>query len=273
MAGPAAHATGSATPETLIQDLLGGEAPSDQTIIVLPLGATEQHGTHLPFETDTLIAQGVCDRLSKQIPVDLDVRILPVEAIGYSPEHMDHAGSKTLAYDEAIERWTQIGEQASKAGVRRFLLLNAHGGNSPLMSIVTQELRVRCSLFAAATSWTRFIKQNGIVSANEEAFGIHGGDIETSVMLALHPELVAMDQARDFPNLQEMLAVNFKHLRAYGPHAFGWKAADLNPLGVTGNAGMATSEKGEALLNLATDGLKQLLQEIAAFDLSLLKDV
>ncbi|MEP0941877.1 MAG: creatininase family protein [Rhizobiaceae bacterium] len=258
----------------MISGLLEGAGPvTDGTIAVLPLGATEQHGQHLPFETDFLIAQGICTRLIGQIENSQDVRFLPVEQVGYSPEHMDHAGSQTLTYGQAIERWVGIGECAAKAGIRRFLILNAHGGNSPLMSIVTQELRVRCSQFAAATSWTRFIKNSGIVSTSEEAFGIHGGDIETSVMLALHPDLVDMDQARDFPNLQEMLAINFKHLRAYGPHAFGWKAADLNRLGVTGNAGLATVEKGEALLELTLAGLKELLEDMAKFDLTLLRDV
>ena len=152
------------------------------------------------------------------------------------------------------------------------MLLNAHGGNSPLMTVVAQELRVRYSLFAVATSWTRFIKGSGIVSPAEEAFGIHGGDIETSVMLALQPDSVLMDQARDFPNLQEALALDYIHLRAYGAHAFGWKAADLNRLGVTGNAGLATAEKGDALLELAIGGITELIYDMAGFDLALLND-
>jgi len=242
----------------------------ENTIVVLPLGATEQHGPHLPLETDSLIARGICERLGKNS--SKDIRFLPVEEIGYSPEHMDFMGSKTLGFDEAINRWVGIGEKAAKAGVKRFVMLNAHGGNSPLMAIVAQELRVRFSMLAVATSWTRFIKEAGIVSPNEEAFGIHGGDIETSVMLALHPELVDRSAARDFPNLQEALGLDYKHLRAYGPHAFGWKAADLNSLGVTGNAGMATAEKGEALLELAVRGLSELLEDVARFDLALLRD-
>ena len=261
-------------PDQLVADLLQHSGPvTSSTIAVLPLGATEQHGKHLPLETDALIADGVCGRLAATSKVtQLDVRFLPVESVGYSPEHMDHPGSQTLTFDEAINRWATIGESAAKAGIRRFVMLNAHGGNSPLMSIVAQELRVRCSQLAVATSWIRFIKQGGIVSASEEAFGIHGGDIETSVMLALHPDRVDMAEARDFPNLQEMLALNFKHLRAYGPHAFGWKAADLNKLGVTGNAGMATAVKGEALLDLAVTGLAELLEDVSKFDLDLLND-
>jgi creatinine amidohydrolase len=242
------------------------------TIVVLPLGATEQHGRHLPVETDSLIVKGVCDRLISRLDPASDIRFLPVEAVGYSPEHMDFTDTRSLTSDAAIRRWIELGQAMKSYGVRRFLLLNAHGGNAPLMSIVAQELRVRCSQLAVATSWTRFIKNSGIVTASEEAFGIHGGDIETSAMLALHPDRVDMHQAEDFPNLQEVLALDFTHLRAYGPHAFGWKAADLNATGVTGNAAMATAKKGEALLELAVKGLGELLEDMQKFDLDLLKD-
>ena len=256
---------------TNISDLNSKEV-NDQALVILPLGATEQHGAHLPFETDTLIAEGVCNRLAAVLGENNQVFVLPAEPVTYSPEHMDHSGSRTLSYDDAIEKWCAIGKAAAQKGVRRLVMMNAHGGNSPLMTIVAQELRVRHSMLAVATSWTRFIKQSGIVTQSEEVFGIHGGDIETSVMLALHPERVEMSKARDFPNLQEMLTLDFKHLRAYGPHAFGWKAADLNALGVTGNAGMASVEKGEALLDLAVNGLKELILETQRFDLSLLRD-
>ncbi|MGI9363785.1 MAG: creatininase family protein [Rhizobiaceae bacterium] len=262
------------TAPTWVSGLKALEADSvtEATIFVLPLGATEQHGKHLPRETDWLIARGVCERLIATLDKKTDVRFLPVEQVGYSLEHMDHEGSQSLSYDDAVSRWVGIGEALTNNGVRRLILLNAHGGNSPIMSIVAQELRVRCSMLAVTTSWTRFVKNSGIVSQAEEDFGIHGGDIETSVMLALHPDLVNLEEARDYPNLQEILAVDFQHLRAYGPHAFGWKAADLNRLGVTGNAGLASAEKGEALIELAVRGLADLIDDVQKFDLSLLHD-
>ena len=252
---------------------LASQPLDEKSIVILPLGATEQHGDHLPFETDSVIAQGICDRLISTLSENIDLSVLPVETIGYSVEHMDHLGSKTLSFDEAINRWISIGQRVSEAGGRRFIMVNAHGGNSPLMTIVAQELRVRFSMLAVSTSWTRFIKQSGLVPANEEAFGIHGGDIETSVMLKFAPDSVDMEKARDFPNLQEALALDHTHLRAYGPHAFGWKATDLNPLGVTGNAGMATVEKGEKLIALSVSGLSELILDVQRFDLSLLRDV
>ena len=239
-------------------------------IAVLPLGAHEQHGPHLPFETDTLIVEGIVARLAERLPADLPVTFLPVEPVGYSIEHMDVHGSKTLGYAEAVERWLAIAEDLHRKGIRKFVMLNAHGGNSPLMTIVATEARVRFNMLAVATSWTRFGLPEGVIAPEEKAIGIHGGEIETSVMLALHPDRVDMTKAADFPSRQSDFATRFTHLRAYGPHAFGWKMADLNRQGVTGNAAAATADKGEKLIGHAVEGLIALLRDMQAFDVSTL---
>ena len=239
-------------------------------IAVLPLGAHEQHGPHLPFETDTIIAEGVARRLAKSVTQDIPVTVLPVEPVGYSIEHMDYEGSHTLTFDEAVNKWVGLGESLAKQGIRKMLLLNAHGGNSPLLTIVATELRVRCNMLCVATSWTRFIKSIDVVSDEEKAIGIHGGDIETSVMLALDASKVDLKKAENFSSKQAEFATSMKHLRAYGPHAFGWKMQDLNPKGVTGNASLATAGKGEALLNKAVEGLTELVTDIHHFDMSIL---
>lgn len=231
-------------------------------IAVLPLGAHEQHGNHLPFETDTIIAQGIADRLSKTLPDGFPVTFLPAEPIGYSIEHLDFAGSKSLTYSEAIERWIAIGAELHGQGLRKLVLLNAHGGNSPLMTVAASELRARLNLFCVATSWTRFVEGGDLITSQEKEFGIHGGDLETSVMLALAPDQVDMGQVASYPSLQETLAQQYRYLRAYGPHAFGWKMQDLNADGVTGDASLATVEKGEAILASVIDGLSALLEEV-----------
>jgi creatinine amidohydrolase len=243
---------------------------SPAAIAVLPLGATEQHGPHLPFETDAIIAAGVAARAKALLPPGLDVAFLPVEKVGYSIEHMDVAGTKTLAFDEAVRRWIGIGEQCLECGIRRFVMLNAHGGNAPLMTVVATELRVRRAMLAVATSWTRFGYPPEIVTPREKALGIHGGLIETSVMLALRPDLVDMGKARDFPSAQEGFERDFTHLRASGPHAFGWKMADLSAAGVAGNAAAATAAAGEAILDHAARGFVELLDDVARFDISAL---
>ncbi len=240
-------------------------------IAVLPLGATEQHGPHLPFETDTIIAEGMVERVKKILPSGLDVKFLPVEPIGYSPEHMDVEGSKTLTFDQAVNRWIGIGEQLAARGIRKLVFLNAHGGNSPLMTIVATELRVRHAMLAVASSWTRFGYPQKWVSPEEKARGIHGGFIETSVMLALRPDLVDMSKAQDFVSAQTRFEQQFMHLRAYGPHAFGWKMSDLSPEGVVGNAAAASAEAGNDILDHAARGFVELLVDVSKFDLTSLR--
>lgn len=260
------------TPSPRSEDSDPAFAPDGRRpIAVLPLGAHEQHGPHLPFETDTLIAEGIAGRLKTALPAGLPVIFLPAESVGYSIEHMDVEGTKTLSFAEAANRWLGIAEGLAKQGIRKFVMLNAHGGNSPIMTVVATEARVRFAVLAVATSWTRFGVPDGVIAPEEKAIGIHGGDIETSVMLALHPDKVDMAKAADFSSRQTEFAVRFRHLRAYGPHAFGWKMSDLNAEGVAGNAAAATAEKGEALIAHAVKGLVELLEDIDAFDVARLR--
>ena len=243
---------------------------SHPTIAILPLGAHEYHGPHLPLETDTLIAEGIATRLKSALPHDPNVLFLETDPIGYSIEHSDRDGTRSLAFNEAIESWLDIADNLTQSGIYKLILLNAHGGNSPLLTIVATEARARFKMLCVATSWTRFGLPEGLISPEDKAIDIHGGTIETSVMLALHPELVDMDKAQDFPSRQNEFARNFKHLRAYGPHAFGWMMRDLNDDGAAGNASVATAEKGEELITHAVQGLAELVEDVARFDISLL---
>ncbi|OCW59407.1 creatininase family protein [Hoeflea olei] len=237
-------------------------------IAILPLGAHEQHGPHLPFETDALIAQAVAERLVAVAPPGVSPELLAVESVGYSIEHMDVTGTRSLAFDEAVTRWLDIAGACAARGTRRLLLLNAHGGNSPLLTVVATEARVRFNMLAVATSWTRFGLPEGLIDPADKALDIHAGDIETSVMLAIRPDLVRLEAARDFPSRQAEYAQRFAHLRAYGPHAFGWKMSDLNADGAAGHASRASAGKGEAILAHAVSGLAELLADMAAFDVS-----
>lgn len=236
------------------------------SIAVLPLGAHEQHGPHLPFETDALIAGEVARRLCAAAPSAIAAELLPVESTGYSIEHMDVSGTRSLGFEEAVNRWIGIASDCADRGIRRLMLLNAHGGNSPLLTIVATEARVRFNMLVVATSWTRFGVPADLVAPEDKAFDIHAGDIETSVMLAIRPDLVRMDALQDFPSRQAEYARRFTHLRAYGPHAFGWKMSDLNPQGAAGKASQASAGKGEAILAHSLHGLGELLADMAAFD-------
>nr|MDH4414222.1 creatininase family protein [Rhizobium sp.] len=168
----------------------------------------------------------------------------------------------------AVTRWLGIAEDLHRIGIRKLVLLNAHGGNSPLLTIVATEARVRFDMLVVATSWTRFGQPEGWITPEAKAIDIHGGDIETSVMLALAPDQVDMTKARAFPSRQSDFAARYTHLRAYGTHAFGWKMSDLNPDGVSGNAAAATAERGEKLIAHAVRGILELLEDVHGFDVT-----
>ncbi|WP_375656233.1 MULTISPECIES: creatininase family protein [unclassified Bartonella] len=237
-------------------------------LALLPLGAHEYHGEHLPFETDWIIAEAFAKALTLQTKEQFHIALLPVEKIGYSIEHMDVTGTQTLTFFEAIERWIKIGENCYRKGIKRFLLLNAHGGNSPLMSIVITELRRRFSMLAVATSWSRFGLPQGLMAPSQQHLDIHGGFIETSLMLYLAPEKVHMEKAENFHNKQADMIANYQYLRAYGPHAFGWTMRDLNKQGAAGNASEATPQAGEAIFSHVLCGLHGLLDDINRFKIN-----
>lgn len=238
---------------------------SKDSIIILPLGATEQHGPHLSSDTDKIIATEFANRLKNKCPHS-DLIILPTEPLGYSIEHLDFPNTRSLTYAQALEKWLSIVEKYYTKGGRKFLLLNAHGGNSPLLTIVATEARVRWNILVVATSWSRFGLPNSLNNMIDRTIDIHAGMIETSMMLAIDPTKVDMSKAQDFASKQNDYTANFTHLRAYGPHAFGWKMQDLNEKGAVGNASAATAQIGEAIITHATSGLQSLIKDMEKFE-------
>ncbi len=235
-------------------------------IAVLPVAAIEQHGPHLPVYTDTCIAEGMIRRTTELLPEDLPVTFLPVQAVGKSNEHISSPGTLTSTWETTTRLWMEIGDSVHRAGVEKLIIINSHGGNVPMVDIVARELRVRHNMLAVATAWSRFGQPDGIAASEEALYGIHGGDIETSIMLHLRPDLVRMDKAQDFRSSQLAFIKEFKHLRAHGLVQFGWKAQDLNPHGAVGNASAATAEKGKAVVEHQAGAFVELCRDVRTFD-------
>jgi len=119
-----------------------------------------------------------------------------------------------------------------------------------------------------ATQWSRFGSPEGLFNAHEMAFGIHGGDVETSIMLHLRPDLVKMENAQDFVSKAEWMKANTTYLQPLPPHSLAWIAHDLNPNGVVGNAANATAEKGALYCAHVAKGFVQLIEDVVSYPLA-----
>jgi creatinine amidohydrolase len=239
----------------------------EQTIAVLPVAAVEQHGPHLPVGTDTIIAEGMIEETLKHLPEELNIFFLPIQAVGKSNEHVKWPGTITLTAETALKAWAEIGESVARAGVRKIILVNSHGGNSELLGILSRELRVRFGMLAVHTHWMRFGYPAGLFDAQEMAHGIHAGDIETSLMLHFRPDLVRRESAANFIPDSIGMTRQFQYLGPSAPHALAWMAQDLNGSGAMGDASKATPEKGAATAAHQALGFSALLGEVASFRL------
>jgi creatinine amidohydrolase len=237
-----------------------------RTIAVFPTAAVEQHGPHLPVGTDTIINQGHLDLLIERLPADMDVRILPIQAIGKSNEHIWARGTISGTAATVIEHWTQIGLEVARTGIRKLVFVNSHGGNVSMLDIVARELRVRAGMLAVKAGWSHFWPKD-IYSDVENRHGIHGGDSETSLVLHFRPELVDMSKAQDFASVAERDEQQFKYLRPTGMLSYAWIASDINPAGAAGEASRATAEKGQITAEAAVMGFIELLREVERKDL------
>lgn len=240
----------------------------EKTVVVLPIAATEQHGPHLSVGTDSIIAQGMCDAVLAKLPAHIDVLFLPVQTVGKSNEHLRDPGTITLSAQTLISAWTEIGESVARAGLRKLVIVNSHGGNVEVQGIVGRELRVRCQMLVVQTAWRRLGVPQGLFSDTENNFGIHGGDFETSVMLHFAPSRVKMELVANFVPNAIRYAGEYKQLRVTGFTSMAWIAEDNHPEGVAGEAHLATAAKGAKAVEFQSDRFIELLEDVVKFPLS-----
>jgi creatinine amidohydrolase len=243
------------------------------TVAMLPLGATEQHGPHLPLAVDQCLVDGIVANALPRLPAACPVLVLPTQHVGYSPEHAQFPGTLTLPIETVVATWIALGESVARSGVKKLLLFNSHGGQASVLDIVARELRVRCDLIVYGCSWWNLSlgeAVNGQFTADEHRFGVHGGEIETSLMLALRPRAVRMAQAKNFPSSSRERAAAYPVLGNGKSAKLGWAMQDYNPEGAAGNAAAASADKGRLVLDAAGRELALLLQEISALPLSTL---
>jgi len=244
---------------------------TDEVIAVLPVASVEQHGPHLPVCTDACSNQAVIERTLELLPDELPVTVLPMIPVGKANEHSAFPGTLTLSAETLSKVWTEIGESVHRAGIRKLVFLNSHGGQPPILDVVARDLRARLDMFVVVVNQFSLFPMD-LFPDDEARYGIHGGSVETSLMLHLRPDLVDMDKAKNFEPLAERLAGSYDYLTPTGPIRFAWQAQDLNPAGVVGNARDADASRGEKIIDHAATQFVAILNEVYRYPLANLRD-
>jgi len=235
-------------------------------VAILPIGAIEQHGPHLPLSVDRDLTLAVLGRALPLLRRDLTVLALPVQAIGKSTEHAGWPGTLSLSAETLLLVLQDIAASVRRAGTRRLMILNGHGGNRALLEMACRDLRARFGLVTAHVAWDDLAGAEAVVGPAEAADGLHGGDVETSAMLCASPDSVRMERAEDFGSAHLHWRQAHPNLGlGTAPLRPGWLMEDLNPRGAVGNAAAATAAKGEVLLGTAAQNLADLVAQFARF--------
>jgi creatinine amidohydrolase len=214
-----------------------------RTIAILPVGAIEQHGPHLPVAVDSTLNSGILDRALALAPAELPLLVLPTQKIGLSAEHVRYPGTLTLQPETILALWTDIGDSVARAGIRKLVIFNSHGGQPQIMDIVCRRMRSAHRMLAVGVSWFRLKRgadAEAALPAAERLHGIHGGAVETAMMMHLTPALVRRELIGDFSSTWLAHEPGYVQLSAEGAIGFGWETQDLNPSGAVGDARLPT---------------------------------
>lgn len=248
------------------------DVDEERTVALLPVAAVEQHGPHLPLYTDACINEGIVALALERAPEDVSLLALPMLSVGDSLEHGDFPGTLTSRPETLIRYWCEIGECVAAAGVRKLILFNTHGGQTQVADIVALELRRTLGMLVVKAHMSAFGVPAGLFDDEEIAHGIHGGAVETSIMLHLRPDLVRQEAADNFEPLSLAMASEYKRLRPGNRAGFAWMAQDLHPSGAAGDASAADAEKGRRIVAHAALRLAELAAETARCPLSTLRE-
>ncbi len=246
------------------------QAASRNTVAILPLAAVEQHGPHLPLGVDLFLVESFIDVALEHAQAQDQMIVLPTMQLGLSTEHEGFKGTLSLSAEMAITWCHTMARAVAHAGISKLLLFNSHGGNVGLMDIVGRDIRSKTGLLVFHSNWYD-LAQNELMSElfgqDELRFGVHAGDAETSLMMAIRPDLVQNSLLADHPSAATLKAKHFPILGDGHSVKQSWMTQDYSPTGAMGNATRASAEKGSRLLEHVGHRLIALTREIANFQL------
>jgi creatinine amidohydrolase len=241
----------------------------ENVVIVQPIGAIEQHGSHLPLAVDAAISLAVLGKTLTQLSDLIPAYALPCLYYGKSNEHWHFPGTITLSAQTLLAVLMEMAESLYRAGFRKLVLMNSHGGQPQVLEIAARDLHQKYDDFAVFPLFTWNVPTVSAIAKTlftpqELTLGIHAGDVETSLLLAILPEQVNRDRAVcEYPLGEPRSGL----LSMEGALPFAWVTRDLSRSGVIGDATTATPEKGEKLLQALTQGWEQVIEEVHSFQL------
>jgi len=237
---------------------------TSDAVIVQPIGAIEQHGAHLPVMTDALTAERISDLAISGLPEGSNVWQLPTISYGKSTEHLGRAGTVAMSAATLTGVCMDLGRSLAASGFRKLVFVNGHGGQPSLLDVVARDIRVETGLEVFPMMPGRLGLPDGVEPVDPD-YGIHGGQIETSIVWALAPELVQMEHAVRDGEVAGSLFAGMKHLSLEGTVPTAWVTDDLSASGVLGDPTAASLELGRRIVDHQVTGLREVLLEIRGF--------
>ncbi|MCA2653894.1 creatininase family protein [Microcystis sp. M061S2] len=236
----------------------------ENVVIIQPIGAIEQHGPHLPIAVDAAISLGVLGKAFEKLNTNVPAFALPCLYYGKSNEHWSFPGTITLSATTLLTLIQEIAESLYRSGFRKLVLMNSHGGQPQVMEIAARDIHQQYPDFLVFPFFTWRVPHNAaeLFSGYELEYGIHAGDVETSMMLSLLPEQVKIERAvREYPQgLPENSLLTME-----GKLPFAWLTKELTKSGVMGDATNASKEKGDRLLESVANGWVQAIIDVYRF--------
>lgn len=244
------------------------ELTKENALIVLPIGAVEQHGAHLPIYTDTLIGEGLLIAAFDLLKSDENIWMLPPLPYGKSTEHLGAAGTMTLSASTLQAVVMDLAKSVAASGFKRLLLFNTHGGNHDLLNMMARDIRSETGMMVFRLNPSS-PETKLYISEQEQVYGIHGGDVETSQVLDFKENWVHMERSEtDFVNMP----AGTKHLYLKGSSYFAWIMDDISSTGIAGDATLATVEKGIEINKHVAVALAEALMEMCSFNIEHVKN-
>ena len=219
-----------------------------RSTIIWPFGAVEQHGPHLPLATDSIFVNEIIIEVLKLLPCEIPIKKLPTQYLGFSPEHKGFDGTISLSSNLIISMVKEVGVQLADMGFKRLILINAHGGQISLLNTAARELRSiapQLSVFPCFL-WSGVDGLSELLTRKEVKNGLHASLAETSLMMALKPELVGEERPCEEVN-DEQIPDGWS---MEGNAPTSWLTEDLSKSGVIGDSKGSSKELGKSLKNL-----------------------